>query len=244
MKISFVVPAYNEEALLGKCLEAIQRATAAATVETEVIVVNNASTDRTKEIASSFAGVTVVDEPRKGLTWARRAGFLASSGDLIANIDADTVMPPKWLPTVVKEFSNDSSLLALSGPYIYYDAPRYIRILTRISYILGYAFDRLFSLFGWGGIFQGGNYVVQRDALEKVGGYNTSIEFYGEDTDVAERLLKIGKVVWTFRLPMHSSGRRIVTEGFFTMAYKYGINYLWITFSKKPFTEEYIDIRE
>jgi hypothetical protein len=55
---------------------------------------------------------------------------------------------------------------------------------------------------------------------------------------------RVGKVKFTFGLKMFSSARRLKHEGIFTMAGKYTINYLWTTFRKKPFTEEYIDIRE
>ena len=98
MKISFVVPAYNEQALLTRSLTAIrdeiQRAGQELGKDAEIIVVNNASTDRTREVALSIPGVTVVDEPRKGLVQARWCGFEHSTGELIANIDADTIVPP------------------------------------------------------------------------------------------------------------------------------------------------------
>jgi hypothetical protein len=55
---------------------------------------------------------------------------------------------------------------------------------------------------------------------------------------------QVGEVKFTFRLKMFTSARRLKHEGILTMAGKYTINYLWTTFRKKPFTEEYIDIRE
>jgi GT2 family glycosyltransferase len=91
---------------------------------------------------------------------------------------------------------------------------------------------------------QGGNFVLRRDALVKIGGFNTAIAFYGEDTDIARRLNCVGKVKFTFDLKMFSSARRLKQEGMLTIAARYTINYLWTTFRKKPFTEEYIDIRE
>ena len=97
MKISFVIPAYNEEGYLGECLASVRRELARGRYDAEVIVVNNASTDKTAEIARSFPGVIVVDEPKKGLSQARHSGFAASSGDLIANVDADTILPKGWL---------------------------------------------------------------------------------------------------------------------------------------------------
>src|SRR5947209_10868148 len=91
---------------------------------------------------------------------------------------------------------------------------------------------------------QGGNFVVRRTALEQIGGFNTDIAFYGEDTDIARRLHRVGLVRFTFDLKMFSSARRLRKEGMLTVAARYTINYLWTTFRKRPFTEDYIDIRE
>jgi GT2 family glycosyltransferase len=91
---------------------------------------------------------------------------------------------------------------------------------------------------------QGGNFVLRRDALKKIGGFNTAIAFYGEDTDIARRMSQVGSVKFTFGLKMFTSARRLKHEGIFTMAGRYTINYLWTTFRKKPYTEEYTDIRE
>jgi GT2 family glycosyltransferase len=95
-----------------------------------------------------------------------------------------------------------------------------------------------------GSMVQGGNFVLRREALEEIGGFNLAIAFYGEDTDIARRLQPIGMVRFTFGLKMFSSARRLKQEGMLTIAARYTINYLWTTFRKRPFTEEYIDIRE
>ena len=120
MKISFVIPAYNEEKHIVLCLQSIQAEIdrVGELVETEMIVVNNASTDRTKELVVESGLARVVDETRKGLVFARSAGFTSSTGELIANIDADTRMPEGWLSTVIDSFQ-DPELMSLSGPYIY-----------------------------------------------------------------------------------------------------------------------------
>src|ERR1035441_10065252 len=97
MRLSFAVPAYNEEAYLPACLESILAQTRELGDAVEIIVVNNASTDRTREVALGYAGVRVVDEARKGLTFARQAGFVASSGELIANVDSDSRLTPGWV---------------------------------------------------------------------------------------------------------------------------------------------------
>jgi len=242
MKISIVIPAYNEEVNIEACIRAMQEEIARSGADAEIIVANNASTDTTRERARS-AGAFVVDEPRKGITFARAAGYAASSGELVANIDADSLMPQGWLTTVEKRFS-DPSLLLLSGPYIYYDAPLYVRFFTRVFYIAGYVVNKVFGvLLGTESNVQGGNYVLRRSALEAIGGFDTSISFYGEDTDIGRRVSKLGKVVWTFALPMKTSGRRLMNEGLVKTGWTYAVNFFWITVFKRPYTKTYTDVR-
>ena len=250
MRLSFVVPAYNEEAYLPACLESILAQTRELPEGlTEIIVVNNASTDATREVALRYPGVTVVDETRKGLTFARQAGFAASTGELIANVDADSRLTPGWVSNVLAAFekpsTNGKRLAAFSGPILYYDLNRQQRVFVHVFYLIGwmtYAMNRY--VLRVGSMVQGGNFVTARWALKAIGGFNTAITFYGEDTDIARRLNTIGNVRFTFNLRMFSSARRLKHEGMLTMAGRYGINYLWTTFFKKPFTKEHIDIRE
>ncbi|HUD02472.1 MAG TPA: glycosyltransferase family 2 protein [Candidatus Paceibacterota bacterium] len=253
MKISFVIPAYNEEAYIGACLTSIQKELERvradvrprrSNIEAEVVVVNNASTDNTRALAQGFVGVRVVDEPHKGLVRARKAGFDATSGELVANIDADTIMPEGWLTTVLAEFAKNNNLVALSGPYRYYDLSTWRRVQIQVFYVFTWALHAVnYYVLRAGAIVQGGNFVIRRDAWERAGGFDTSIEFYGEDTDVAKRLSKVGLVVWTWRLPMYTSGRRLAKEGTLRMAFTYGANYFWMTFVGRPFSKTYIDVR-
>ncbi len=244
MKISFVIPAYNEEARIGACLESVVKALATGGYDAEVIVVNNASTDSTAMRAAAFPGVRVIHEPMKGLVRARSAGFLASTGDLIANIDADTILTEGWLDTVDREFARDSKLVALSGPFVYFDMPAVARALVRVFYLAGLLIHLLSQhVLHVGAMIQGGNFVARRSALEAIGGYDTSIAFYGEDTDIARRLSKVGRVKWTFRLPIKSSGRRLLEEGVFRTGLRYTLNFFWVTLSGRPWTTTSTDIR-
>jgi len=245
MRLSFVVPAYNEEAYLPACLESILAQTRELGDEVEIIVVNNASTDRTREVALGYAGVRVVDEPRKGLTFARQAGFAASRGELIANVDSDSRLTPGWVDKVLKEFAGDAKLVSLSGPFLYYDLTPQQRVSVQIFYaaaFLVYVMNRY--VLRAGSMVQGGNFVLRRVALKKIGGFNTAIAFYGEDTDIARRMNEVGEVKFTFDFRMFSSARRLKQEGMLTIAARYTVNYFWTTFRKRPFTKAYIDIRE
>ena len=130
MKLAFVIPAYNEEALIGKCVESVLAEVKRSGRDCDVVVVNNNSTDRTREIAASFAGARVVDEMQKGLVSARDGGFRATTAELVANIDGDTMVTPGWLDVVFDEFEKDPKLVCLSGPYVYYDLNPWQRFLV------------------------------------------------------------------------------------------------------------------
>jgi glycosyltransferase involved in cell wall biosynthesis len=249
MKISFVVPAYNEQALLTRSLIAIRdeilRAGQIIGQDAEIIVVNNASTDNTREVALAIPDVRVVDEPRKGLVQARWTGFEASTGTLIANIDADTVIPAGWLTEVMHQFDRGKNLVALSGPYIYYGVPARVNFVVGAYYRLAYTAYLLNRfVLNVGSMLQGGNFIVSRAAMLKLGSPDLRFSFYGEDTDMARRLSKVGGVKFTFKLPAQSSGRRLAGEGMFTIGLRYSMNFFWATFRKKPFTEAWQDIRE
>ncbi len=244
MKISFVVPAYNEEDNLKVCLESIIREVQDKAFDYEIIVVNNASLDKTKVIALSVPGVKVVDETRKGLSFARQAGFATTTGDLVANVDADTLMPEGWSNAVINYFEQNPKLVCLSGPHVFYDMPTWFNLGVRVYYYIVYGlywFNRF--ILRVGSMVQGGNFVIKRTALEKLGGFDTDFDFYGEDADIARRMNKIGDVLFTLRLPIYASGRRIKAEGMFLTPIRYGLNYLWTIFFHRPFSKTSADIR-
>src|SRR5262245_36697630 len=95
-RLSIVIIAFNEEKHIGPCLEAIAHQTVAPD---EVIVVDNNSTDRTVQIASSYPFIKVIHETEQGMIPARNTGLDAAKGDLLARIDADTRIPPQWVET-------------------------------------------------------------------------------------------------------------------------------------------------
>ncbi|MDE2001676.1 MAG: glycosyltransferase family 2 protein [Patescibacteria group bacterium] len=246
MKLSFVIPAHNEEKFIGECLKSVLKEVGEKHPDrVEIIVVNNNSTDDTGKVAGAFKNVKVVDETKKGLSAARHAGYLAATGDLIANIDADTVLTPGWIDKVFAAFEKNEKLVGFSGPYIYYDLSPLANIGVRAFYYLGFltSLANRFIL-NKGAMLQGGNFVVRRSALDKIGGYNLEFEFYGEDTDIARRLHTVGDVVFSFKLPMYTSGRRLQEEGVVTMGLKYGANYVWTLVFKKPLTKKVKNIKK
>ena len=238
MKLSVVIPAYNEEKYIGACLDEL--ITTAGNDIYEIIVVDNASTDRTSAIAKSYKGVKVVKETKKGLTRARQAGLMAAKGELIAYIDADTHVKKGWFHRVIKEFEKNPRLVCLSAPYNLYDVSKWKRMLVWSWWnILAYPTYRLLMQY----MVLGASFVAKRSVLLKIGGFDESVAFYGEDTNIARRLHKIGKVKFMRKAFVNSSARRLDTEGWVKTAAKYGTNFLSEVLRHKPATKEYKDYR-
>lgn len=244
MKLSFVIPAYNEEHYIADCLDSVFAQSGKAPCGVEVIVVDNGSTDKTADIVARYPGAHLVHEPQKGIVRARRAGYLAATGDVIANIDADTRLTPEWILKVAEEFEKDDALVGLSGPFHYYDLSWKTNALVAIFYYLAivpYLVNRF--VIQRGSVVQGGNFVIRRKAFQSVGGYDVTIDFYGEDADIARRLHKAGKVKFTYDLPIYASGRRLAKEGVIRTGWRYATNYFWLMLTKRPLTKKYTDVR-
>ncbi|MDP2932956.1 MAG: glycosyltransferase family A protein [bacterium] len=236
MKITVIVPAYNEEKYIGDCLQSLLN-NPPENLE-EIIVVNNASTDNTAAIAARFSRVRVVEEPIKGLTHARQRGMKEAKSELLAYVDADTRINRHWYDVLNRAFSSNPKLVCLSGPYNYYDLGglnrAWINFYWRLV-ILTYWMNRCVVI--------GGNFAARKSALEKMGGFDTSIAFYGEDTNIARRIRSVGKIRFSREFTLLTSGRRFVKDGMIRTGVRYGLNYIWEMMFRRPLTKDYIDIR-
>ena len=111
LRVSLVIPAYNEERHLRQCLDAI----AAQSVQPfEVILVDNNSSDKTVAVAREYPFVRLLSAPRQGVVFARNVGFNAARGDVIGRIDADTVIDTNWVATIQAIFI-ERDIDAVSG---------------------------------------------------------------------------------------------------------------------------------
>ncbi|MEO6536304.1 MAG: glycosyltransferase family A protein [Candidatus Paceibacterota bacterium] len=236
LSISLIIPAYNEEAYLGACLEAVQENSNGKF--NEIIVVNNNSTDKTAEIAARFPGVRVICEKKKGLVHARQCGFENAQGSILAYIDADTLMPKGWPEQIEEYFSADPELACLSGPYKYYDIPARHQFVVSFWYWMARP-----TYYVLGYMATGGNIALRKSVVEKMNGFDTSIAFYGEDTDIAKRAHSFGKVVFTSKFIMPTSARRFKKEGLFKIGGTYLVNFLSTALVGRPINQRYTDVR-
>jgi cellulose synthase/poly-beta-1,6-N-acetylglucosamine synthase-like glycosyltransferase len=121
-----VIPAYNEEAVLRRCLKAVLGQTVPAQ---QIIVVDNASTDATREVVTRVQAehphvpLTLLQQSAaQGLIPTRNAGLDAADTEVVGRIDADSVLAPDWIEQVQRAFQ-DPGLAAVTGPVLYYDLP-------------------------------------------------------------------------------------------------------------------------
>ena len=234
--ISFIIPAYNEEDYLPACLEAVMRNVAGKVHE--IIVVDNNSTDGTRQVVERYPAVTYVFEPSKGITRARHCGYLAASGEILAYVDADTHPPAGWVDQIHEHFATQSNLGCLSGPYSFYDLGG-IRNWISTNWFI--AARLIYRITGY--LLVGGNFAIRREVLDKMGGFDSSIEFYGEDVDIARRAKKHGKMLFSPRFVMPTSARRMKKQGFAKIAGLYLANYLSIALRGRPANNGYEDVR-
>ena len=242
MTISVIVCAHNEARYLPACLHSVL---AQSRIPDELLVINNASTDETPFVASQIPYVRVVDEPRKGLVVARETGRRHASGDLLIYLDADCRAPLTWLERIERRFDRDPALVALSGPYRFYDWDWTGRALIRAyDFTLAPATQLLVKhLLRIGTIFYGGNFAVRKEALERIGGFDTSIEFHGEDTNVGRRLFAIGKVGLFHDCYLHTSARRYVAMGKVAVLRLYVRNFTSELLHHRPKDTVHVDVR-
>jgi glycosyltransferase involved in cell wall biosynthesis len=240
--ISVIVCAHNEQATLAACLHSLFAQTRAPD---EVIAVDNASTDGTGAVARAVPGVRLVEEPRKGLTRAREAGRHAARGDLLLYLDADCRAPLAWVERVERRFLRRPGLLALSGPYRYYDWDVWGRLLIR-AYDLALApATQVLArhVLRVGAVLYGGNFAVRREALARIGGFDTRIAFHGEDTNLGRRLAALGPVHLAYDCWLHTSARRYRAMGRGRVFRLYVRNFTSELLRHRPHDEHYVDVR-
>jgi glycosyltransferase involved in cell wall biosynthesis len=242
MTISVIVCAHNEEAFIGACLHSLLAQTRQPD---EILVINNASTDRTRELARAIPGVRVIDEPRKGLVIARERGRMEANGDLLVYVDADCRAPFEWLSRIERCFARTPDLIAMSSSYRFYDWDWWGRLLIRLyDYTLAPATHVLVKhILRIGVVFYGGNFAVRRQALEAIGGFDTSIEFHGEDTNLGRRLFRVGRVDLRTDCFLYTSARRYNAMGKGAVIRLYVRNFVSELLHHQPKDTQHVDVR-
>lgn len=191
--LSFIVPAYNEELELPATLAAI--GDAAQDRQCEIIVVDDASTDATAEIARQ-AGAQAVSINRRQIAAARNAGAHAARGDLLFFVDADTRINREHVTGAVASlncgYSGGSARVITDGA-----VPLWGRVFVKTFCTIYFAAN----------LGAGAFLFTTRENFEKIGGFNEEL-FIGEEVYFSLALRKIGRFK-ILREPIVTSGRKL-----------------------------------
>jgi glycosyltransferase involved in cell wall biosynthesis len=179
IRISFIIPMYNEAESIGRCLTAIL---AEAEPGDEVIVVDNGSTDGSPEIARRYPGVTVTTLPERTIAAVRNHGAAQAGGDILGFIDADCLVNRGWRRQVTALLGTPGEIVAVGAKCLVPDDAGWIetawyaqKTLTRkqVKYI------------------NSGNFAIRRNVFLAVGGFDESL-VTGEDSELGWRLHNMG----------------------------------------------------
>lgn len=242
-KLSIVVIAYNEEAYIGPCLDAIQ---SQIIPPDEVILVNNNSTDKTVEIAKKYPFVRVIHEYEQGMIPARNAGFNAAKGDLLARIDADTRIPPDWSKKVHAILdSSAETICGVAGPQYFYAINNPILRKLVSDMLSEYGFFGVSRIMLGHDTLFGSNMVITKAAWNRVADEvcHDGQEVH-EDIDLAIHIGKYGPILFDKQLIAGISARPL-REGARKRIWRFTT---WITtitkhrrlFSGSPAIQKYI----
>lgn len=218
MKISVVIPAYNEENYIESCMHHLQMQTV---TPYEIIVVDNNSTDKTAEMARKF-GAKVIEEKQQGISYARDAGFNAATGDVFLRTDADTWVPKDWVERMQIHFE-DHRVMRVSGGAVFYKA--WLDPLFR--FFVFWVNDP----FGYKAMF-GPNLAIRREAWEKIKDKvcHDDVALH-EDLDMAIHLGKNGKYIRDCSLKVTTSHRRVSRPK--SLFWEYHLKWRHTVFMKK-----------
>ncbi|HOT03119.1 MAG TPA: glycosyltransferase [Methanolinea sp.] len=213
MKISVVIPSFNESANIVACLESLNRQTIPRE-DYEIIVVDGGSKDSTRDLAEPLADLVFIQTSRK-VGGARNDGAMKARGPILATTDADCIIPGNWLEVILDDFARYPDIVQLYGPVD--------PIEKTLKNHLSLAFANNFARFGYYThtlyYTLGCNTAFRKDAFFQAGMYH--VVDAGDDLEIARRMRKLGEVKFDNRMRVGFSMRRYEQFGTLKSLYEW-----------------------
>jgi glycosyltransferase involved in cell wall biosynthesis len=182
--VSVIIPAYNEASYLAETIHRLRAAEdhlhANANGVVEILVVDNASTDRTAELAGGL-GATVVHEPKRNIARVRNAGAAFAAHNVLVFLDADTLVPPELLLKIARAM-NDPTCGGGSVDLLHLPNGQVLRAYFKLWRVVGLAL----------GTGQGACQFCRKSLYQQLGGYDEAW-YMGEDLDFYWRLKRLAR---------------------------------------------------
>ncbi len=185
MKISVIIPCFNEEKYLDSCFTSLVEQSLSAD---EVILCDNNSTDHSIGVARKYQKklpLKIINQPIQGIMPTVEKAWQASSGDIILKIDADTVLPKDWTKNIVNHFKIDPNLAACGGNWVPYKENAFWRTVVYVGFTAGDIFLPIFR--GYKFLF-GPNMAIRRKIMVQIEGYKTNNQNIVDDQLISEKL--------------------------------------------------------
>jgi O-antigen biosynthesis protein len=236
MDISVVIPVFNAEKTIEACLASLHKQ---SLKPLEIIVVDNHSTDETKDIVLNIirdhreVRTYYRLEVRKGPSFARNRGAYETRGEIIAFMDADCIADPSWLLRLSESFYR-SKVGAVAGGIIGFDKKTVIGKFHALFTMRALPSSRLFYEFSLiSGGFPTANFSIRNELFRTLGGFDEAIPIYAEDYDLCARICESGAQIYFDReaIVFHQHRQSLQT----TWKQSYGFGTGHATLLKKHF---------
>lgn len=201
MKISVVIPVYNEQKIIKRCLNSLMNQ---EVKPDEIIVVDNNCTDNTIKIAKKFPRLKIINEKKQGITHARNTGFNIARGDILARCDADTIVPPNWIKRLKLDFSR-RKIAGVTTKFRLFDSD-----LVKDTLFISDLYDYFSNLILNSPSFMGPAMAISKKSWLKVKNkICTDDSEVHEDLDLTIHILKYGKIFLDKSVVVSISSRRM-----------------------------------
>lgn len=200
-RISVVIPSYKEAAYIEKTLKALR---GQSYRDIEIIVVDSDPGEETRDIARGYAD-KVIHLSERGVSKARNLGARNASGGIILFMDADTIIFDGSLQEIARIFEG-GDVASVCG-FVEVESSFLNRLIFRITAESGW----LLAMLGIP-LFYGFCVAYRRDVFERIGGFNESLVTC-EDLDVSMRAAKAGRCVFSRKVRVVTSARRLEKGG-------------------------------
>lgn len=206
MKISIIIPCYNEEKYIEKCLQSIINQTKKPN---EIIIVNNNSTDNSikiiKQYKKKYSFIKIINEKKQGIAYSRNKGFNYAFGDILVKCDADTILPLDWIKKTTEIFSKNKNIISYSNHFYLYDL-----FIFKKSNIFSYIYQWIsLKLYGHN-VVNGPAYAIKKIIWEKIRNkVCLNDDEIHEDIDLSIHISKHGEIYIDDKLFINISIRRM-----------------------------------
>ena len=185
-KVSIYIPAYNAEKTIKQTINSVINQTYQFD---EIIVIDDNSSDDTCKIINQFENIKLIkNKQNMGLGYNRNLGIKTSNNEIVASIDADVVLDPEWLNTIIKNFQSEDNIMC-GGKMTEKLVENKFNAWRAKYYSQNWGQNDLDNppfLFGC-------NTIQSKKIWEDIGGYDEKLLTNGEDIDYANKIKSISK---------------------------------------------------